>query len=156
MPAVDTIEARQVGSAAQQAITRYWEWYDEMERRVPRRSDPGYRARPRHSPMRLRRADELYPLCDCGRPREATTFAWRDGGLFGGPYQRWCPVCSARMSVQSAFHLADKIHPDWDDETWLDHLYCVYPEAFELGVLPDYWYELRYPGITRRLAPGRE
>lgn len=36
-----------------------------------------------------------------------------------------------------------KMHPDWDDEDWLDQLHKVMPRAFELGVLPDYWYELK-------------
>lgn len=152
VPEVDTIEAREVGSAAHQAMTRYWEWFDEIDKRVPRRTEPGHRARTRQAPATARKADELFPLCDCGRPREATAFAWRDGGLFGGPFQQFCPVCAARQIVESAYRMGAKIHPDWDDETWLDHLYRVYPEAFALGVLPGYWYELRYPGITRRPA----
>lgn len=146
VPAVDTIEARQIGSPAHQAITRYWEWDGEIDKRVPRRSEPGHAARTRQTPPRPRQADELYPLCDCGRPREVNTIGRmmdRGGGLFGGPFQRECAVCEARGQVERAVQHTARIHPEWDDEDWLDHLYRVFPEAFKVGVLPDYWYELR-------------
>lgn len=148
VPAVDTIEAKQIGSPAHQAITRYWEWYGEIDKRVPRRVEPGHAARTRQQPLRPRKADEFYPLCDCGRPRQVSTIA-RDtsgGGLFGGPFHKECAICEARGHVERVVKLTAGIHPEWDDEDWLDHLYRVFPEAFKVGVLPDYWYELRGRG----------
>jgi hypothetical protein len=32
------------------------------------------------------------------------------------------------------------LHLDRDDEDWLDSLQKTMPEAFELGILPDYWF----------------
>lgn len=43
----------------------------------------------------------------------------------------------------AAVKMSENIHADWDDEEWLDHLIRAMPRAFELGVLPDYWFELR-------------
>jgi hypothetical protein len=48
--------------------------------------------------------------------------------------------------VESVFEMAGSIMPDRDDEDWLDLLYKSQGEAFEIGVLPDYWYELKYRG----------
>ena len=48
--------------------------------------------------------------------------------------------------VESTIRQADKIHSDWGDEEWLDLLYQSFPRAFELGVLPGYWYELKHNG----------
>lgn len=145
VPVVDTIEARQIGSPEHQAVTRYWEWFGEMDKRVPRRSEPGYKARTRQPLAPTRTADELHPLCACGRPREVSAIArtTSGGGLFGGPFHRECAVCEARGQVERVVEFTAKLHPEWDDEDWLDHLYRVFPEAFRVGVLPDYWYELR-------------
>lgn len=158
VPAVDTIDAKQIGSPAHKAITRYWEWYAAMDKRVPRRSEPGYKAQTRRPLAPNRTTDELYPLCDCGRPREVSAIAraTSPGGLFGGPFVRECPVCEARGQVERVLASTSWLHPEWDDETWLDHLWRVFPEAFEVGVLPDYWFELRRPGITQTAAPEPE
>ena len=104
------------------------------------------------------RPDEMYPFCDCGRPREISTIgrATSGGGLFGGPFHRQCAFCEARGQVERVIEFTAKIHPEWDDEEWLDHLSRVFPETFDLGVMPDYWYELRYPGITRTAPTGPE
>lgn len=156
VPAVDTIDARQIGSPAHQAITRYWEWFAEMDKRVPRRSEPGYKAQVRQPLGRPRAADDFYPLCECGRPRASYAPMLRDevpSGLFGGPFARECPACEARRQVEQYVKSSAWLHPEWDDEEWLDLLWRVYPKAFEAGVLPDYWFELRWPGITRTAAP---
>lgn len=138
-------ERIQAGSPEWEANRRYWEWYDEMEQRVPRRVEPGHAARARKPAAPQRTPDELYPLCDCGRPREVNTIGrmMGRGGLFGGPFHRECAVCEARGQVEGVVDFMSGIHPEWDDEDWLDHLWRVFPKAFEVGVLPDYWYELR-------------
>ncbi len=151
----DEIDGRiEYGSPEHQALTRYWDWYWDMDKRVPRRREPGYAARTRRPSAPTRTSDELYPLCDCGRHREVSTIgrSMSGGGLFGGPFHRLCPVCEARGHVERVIEFMAKIHPEWDDEDWLDHLWYVFPKAFEVGVLPDYWYELRRRGLnTNRL-----
>lgn len=122
---------------------RFWDWY----------WDVGHDLRPTkyHPPGRgavepVRSSDAFYPLCDCGRPRAVNEIGRAHGGgggLFGGPFNRECPYCEARGQVERAVAFTARIHPEWDDEDWLDHLYRVFPEAFRVGVLPDYWYELR-------------
>lgn len=129
------------GSPEAAAIRRYWEWYDGMEKRVPPRRVYTPPARPKPRPVET---DDYYPLCACGGRREAYSFSPRPRGLFGGPFQRECPVCEARRQVEATARLTH--HPEWDDEDWLDFLYRVFPRAFEVGVLPDYWYELRRGG----------
>jgi len=134
----------------------YWEWFGEINERVPRRSEPGHAARTRHKPGRARTADEYFPLCECGQSRVSyrpmLTDADAPRGLFGGPFARECPECNARREVESMVKATSWLHPDWDDEEWLDLLWRAVPEAFEVGVLPDYWFELRRPGITKPAA----
>ena len=141
----------QPGSPEQKANEAYWEWHGEIDERVPRRREPGYVARTRQSPPSPRPADDYYPLCDCGQPREEYTFALKAGvqtGLFGGPFARECPTCEARRQVEQVMESTTWLHPEWDDEDWLDHLWRVYPDAFALGILPGYWFELRRPNKT--------
>lgn len=146
------------GSPVHEAIRRYWEWFEEMEKRVPRRREPGHNAKTRRPGAMESTSDRYYPLCACGRPREPLAFGGPgcQRGLFGGPFAHECPVCEARHSVESHYRGASSLHPDWDDETWLDLLYRVMPRAFELGVLPGYWFALRYPGIVRQESPHSE
>lgn len=133
----------QHGSPEQQAIGRYWEWYDEMERRVPPRKAAGQAPRPRPEKASLS-TDRLYPLCECGDRRQEVTFRRSEAGLFGGPFHTECETCQLRREVSGNFEAATTwLHTDWDDEEWLDLLYRTVPRAFELGILPDYWYELR-------------
>jgi hypothetical protein len=70
----------------------------------------------------------------------------RKDGLLKGMARSADEAQQARDRLMDAFERAieftAKIHPEWDDEDWLDHLYRVFPEAFRVGVLPDYWYEL--------------
>lgn len=133
----------QHGSPEQQAIGRYWEWYDEMERRVPPRKAAGQATRPRPEKASLS-PDRLYPLCECGGRRQEVTFRRNEAGLFGGPFHMECESCALRREVSGNFEAATTwLHTDWDDEEWLDLLYRTVPRAFELGILPDYWYELR-------------
>ncbi len=57
-------------------------------------------------------------------------------------YQAYCAHCDAKNSVE-AFWRHKGIFGDADDETILDRMQISHPEAFKLGVLPDYWFELR-------------
>ena len=138
---------------------RFWEWFWEAGnglRNRRRRACGASRPKPVVAPGRA--ADAYFPLCACGRPREPYRHVPSDAprGLFGGPFPPECPRCDLKRSIESAVRYTEKIHPEWDDEEWLDHLYQVYPEAFELGVLPDYWFELRHPGMTKRESPAPE
>lgn len=125
--------------AQRAALDGYWAWARRMEQRYPV---------PPHTVQRSGRAaptltaDECNPYCACGREREASAFR-SGGGLFGGPFHRLCPVCDAKAGVDALASLAQATRPHWDDEDWLDHLYKQYPRYFELGVLPDYWFEVR-------------
>lgn len=122
-------------------IGAYWEWYGEMEKRYPARGRgrSGVRAA---KVARARATDEFWPFCECGAERREYEFGTARS-LFGGTRARYCPLCEARRSVEGMIGMADRIHPDWDDEAWLDALYQTMPGAFTLGVLPDYWFELR-------------
>lgn len=125
----------------------YWEWYWEMDARYP--------AAPRRSRRELYfsyldhrndafDADVYWPLCSCGAQREPLKISHLPPGLFGGPFRSKCKVCEAKARVESMAGLClHLIHPEWDDEDWLDAMQKTIPEAFALGILPDYWFELR-------------
>lgn len=117
-----------------------------MERRVPSRrwSAPSKG----QSPTLHRPTDEYYPLCECSERKQVVTFARPNTliGLFGGPFMGECATCRMKREVESHVRAASWLHTEWDDEEWLDLLFKVMPKAFDEGMLPDYWYELRgYP-----------
>lgn len=118
-------------------IGRFWGWYWEMERRYPPNRSYGRR----QNGNLVHSTDSYYPFCECGKRRRISPFG--EPGLFGGPYLQYCSICEAKRSVESVFALAGKIMPDRDDEEWLDLLYKSHSKAFELGVLPSYWFELK-------------
>lgn len=122
-------------------IEAYWGWYYEMEKRYP--SSRGNRAAHylsfRHQPV-TRSSDDYYPFCECGSMRE--TLGYGKPGLYGGPFMTYCSRCKAKEEVESFVKLSKAIHPDWDAEDWLDALYKIMPNAFAIGVLPDYWFEI--------------
>lgn len=115
----------------------FWAWYSDMEKRYPAKRVHRVSARP----LVAYSLDAYWPTCECGRRRKE--LGRGTPGVFGGPFGRWCPVCDARQSVESLANFATKLYPDRDDEEWLDLLYQSHREAFEVGVLPDYWFELR-------------
>ena len=120
-----------------QARDAFWRWCGEMERKHPVRRS--WRKQP--ISQLERSADAYYPFCECGLARRESQIG--DPGIFGGPYLKYCPICEAKRAVESVFRMAGKIMPDRDDEDWLDLMFESHPEAFELGILPDYWYELK-------------
>lgn len=129
-------------------IGAYWGWYAEMEKRYPaRRSGRSGLHAARLAPVRS--TDDYWPLCECGQERPEFTHIRSASSLFGRARMPYCPACSARRDVEAMQRMAGKIHPDWDDEAWLDALFQTMPAAFALGVLPDYWYMLR-----RQVAQG--
>lgn len=139
VPEMQTITMSMMGRPAHEANARYWAWYEEMERRRPSRYSP-----PVKSPVVVARpTDQFYPLCACGGRRQEMSSTRGRRGLFGGPFLPECPTCRAKREIEGHVRAGSWLHPDWDDEEWLDLLYQVMPEAFELGVLPDYWYELQ-------------
>lgn len=90
-----------------------------------------------------------WPLCACGAQREELRSSHLPPGLFGGPFTSKCKVCEAKARVESFARLGlHLIHPEWDDEDWLDALQKTIPEAFELGLLPDYWFELKAKNLS--------
>lgn len=122
-----------------QELVRFIGWDERRRKWKPKRYTSPYK-----TPKREPHADSYFPLCDCGRKREAFTSSPRQRGLFGGPFQPFCPVCEARRMVENLVTPRWLgLWPDRDDEEWLDHLFQSSPRAFEVGVLPDYWYELR-------------
>lgn len=132
--AVETVEQ-------QARVTAYWDWMHNLEQRHP------VAAARRQTPPAVRSAredDQYMPVCPCGGLREPVR--WSEGaspGLFGGPFHGQCPTCEAKRGVEAMVRMADAVHPDWDDEEWLDQLYRSHRQAFDLGVLPDYWFVLR-------------
>ena len=145
VPKVDTIDRHQVGSPEHQAIIRYWEWYDGMERRYPL---PAYRTSRKPSHVPARQTDSFYPLCACGERREEIRHGRGYRGLFGGPFLSECERCSLKRNIEGTMKLSAALHPGWDDEDWLDMFYRTWPRAFEIGLLPDYWYEIRRNGSS--------
>lgn len=130
-----------VTETQRQENLRFVKWDSRRRRWRPKRySLPG-----RGKPLPIV-TDDYFPFCGCGGAREPNRVTSRPRGLFGGPFHHQCPTCEAKGMVESTFKMADKIHPDWDDEEWLDLLYKTFPGAFEVGVLPDYWYELSRNG----------
>ena len=140
-------------AAERTRIEAYWQWYNEIQQRkpLPKRRGRAALYRSYLAGPALLTSDDYYPLCACGQPRPTLGFMPRGAapGLFGGPYRRHCPVCEARLKVEAVYNLIS-IHPDWDDEQWLDSLQKTMQEAFTLGVLPDYWFRLRYPEMYTR------
>lgn len=135
--------------AQRDRIDAYWQWYYTMKERRP---SPKRRSRSElyqsyRQPAALE-TDNYWPLCECGTPREPLRFAPGNAalGLFGGPFRRYCSVCDAKRDVEAVYSIIG-IHPDWDDEQWLDSLQLTHPHAFALGVLPEYWFQLRYPEL---------
>jgi hypothetical protein len=143
VPQIDPAIKVRAGSIENQAITRYWEWFGELDERVPPRKQPGHAARTRSPGAPERPTDTYYPLCECGGRRETIRFGRAPIGLFGGPFQKECEICRIKREIESNVTATAWLHPEWDDEEWLDLLYKIMPAAFEKRILPDYWYALR-------------
>lgn len=139
VPQIDPAIKVQSGSPEHRAIARYWEWYEDMEERHP----SPYRASTKRPVEPRRPADAYYPLCDCGSTRELVKFGRNQVGLFGGPFMKECEVCKIKREIEHNVTATSWLHPEWDDEEWLDLLYRIMPRAFDKHILPDYWYELR-------------
>jgi hypothetical protein len=108
--------------------------------------------RSRRSPaIPIGEADLYYPFCECGERRVEATYSSQTG-LFGGPFLKYCPTCQAKTEVETVFRMSSSIHPDWDDEDWLNLLYKSHREAFDIGVLPDYWFDLDSRKLTTYVA----
>lgn len=130
-----------------QKFVEFWKWHEDMEKRYP--IPPGRSRQAIYFSYLDHRsdayeADMYWPLCACGGQRETLRSSHLPPGLFGGPFTSKCRMCEAKARVESFAGLGlHRIHPDWDDEDWLDALQKTIPEAFALGILPDYWFELR-------------
>lgn len=133
--------------AERERIAAYGAWMHDMRKRKPLERGS---ASPAPAAVPAGCADEDLPLCACGRAREPMRWIppWQARGLFGGPYRQHCPVCECKLRVEAQHDLLlHGVNPDWDDEQWLDSLEQIMPAAFALGVLPDYWFRLRYPAL---------
>lgn len=81
------------------------------------------------------------PVCRrCGRAHNRHTL--------GGLVADICERCEAEESVETYFRLRG-IFGDADAEAVLDRLYASRPDLFDVGVLPDYWFELERASRTR-------
>lgn len=119
---------------------QYIAWREVMERRYPAVYSP-----PRsHVAAQMPSIDEVWPYCECGAEREESRMGGQDISLFGRRRQQYCPVCEAKRQIESVYNMMLHLHDDWDDEDWLDYLERYYSRAFEVGVLPDYWFKLKY------------
>lgn len=128
-------------SDERRARSRYWDWYSEMEQRYPARRN----WRPAIKKYVAPDISAFWPYCRrCGAKTIEYEFSTKRS-LLGGHRRAFCTVCDAKNGVESVIRMADGgiVHPDWDDEDWLDLLWKSQREAFDLGVLPDYWFELR-------------
>jgi hypothetical protein len=121
-----------------QARERYWQWYYRMEERHPAKQN----WQKSHQPAQVRSTDSLYPLCECGRRRRVIAIG--QPGLFGGPFAQYCHECEGRHTVERLYEMAPRLMPGRDEEDWLDLLYKSHRELFESGILPDYWFELKF------------
>lgn len=128
------------GSGDRAAVERFWDWVYRMEQRDP---TPISTAPVRRTEA-VRSVESYWPFCECGALRPASSLNLSPQlSIFGPARVGKCRRCEARSTVESVVRLADTLHPDWGDEDWLDLLYRSHRGAFEIGVLPDYWFELR-------------
>lgn len=75
------------------------------------------------------------PLCArCGCAHDHRTLS--------GDSHAYCVRCDDELSVERLLQHKGIFGAD-DDETILDRLQSAFPELFERGVLPDYWFTLR-------------
>ena len=128
-------------------MAEFWDWYGDMDKRYPTKLPLFHRR-----VMPARSVVEFMPECPvCGRVRDEFAPA-QDLSLWGKPRQ--CAYCAMRGQMSSAFRLLFLTHPTWDDEDALDWLYQHYPQAFQLGILPDYWFEMRRLTLLQADAAG--
>lgn len=73
--------------------------------------------------------------CGCVHDRQAELLP----GLMD--YKSYCQRCEDEMKVEALARARSEIFFN-EDEDALDRLYAVFPELFERGVLPDYWFRL--------------
>lgn len=79
------------------------------------------------------------PYCDrCGCAHD------RSYEMLPGVVDYWskCQRCDDELSVESLFNHRGIFGND-DDEAVLDRLHNSFPDLFERGVLPDYWFKLK-------------
>lgn len=75
----------------------------------------------------------------CRRCGQAHSRMWNDGTN----YWTTCQRCEDELRVEALYQVRGVFGPDRDDpEAIMDRLVKGWPEVFERGVLPDYWYAL--------------
>lgn len=116
-------------------------WYRQLEQRYPTGRIP------RYAHITHRHQDnggEYWPFCaECGtETKEFDDFLGIES-LFGRLRHKYCPHCEARHTVESIWRMRETLVPGRDDEDWLDLFAKSHPEAFALGILPDYWFKLK-------------
>lgn len=134
------------GDELWRAREAYWQWVEGMERRYPSRVSHGLRPAP---PAPALSSDSYYPYCECGAERRVMSIG--RPGLFGGPFAPLCPDCEARHTVEHLYRAAPRLAPGRDEEEWLDLLLKSHPELFEMGLLPDYWFQLKLEEASHAL-----
>ncbi len=63
-------------------------------------------------------------------------------GFKNGTYRRYCLNCEDKKRVESLWKNKGIFAGDADLESTFDRLFKAFPDLFERGVLPDYWYQL--------------
>ena len=125
----------------------FWGWHNEMEKRYP----TGRRAK--YSVVRFEfqvNGGDYWPYCaDCGQETKEFDHHLGQLSLFGRMRHKYCPRCEAIKSIESVYGMRKTLHPGWDDEDWLDLLLRSHPETFEIGVLPDFWFELKLKVVEK-------
>lgn len=138
-PTAPDVVVKEYDSDERRARSRYWEWIGEMNGRYP----VGRNWRPVIKPYEPPDIGAFWPFCrSCGAEVAEYEFSTKRS-LFGRHRATYCPTCEAKRTVESVIRMAPKIHPEFDDEDWLDLLWKSHREAFEIGVLPDYWFEMK-------------
>ena len=117
---------------------------DELPDRT-RRYPPRYTPKYTHVTFRFQDDGASYwPFCvECGAETKEYDHHLGIESLFGRRRHRLCPRCEAKEMVESLWRMHEKLVPGRDEEDWLDLLSHSHPEAFELGVLPGYWFEFK-------------
>lgn len=135
-PTLPGVEITDQNSPVIEARMRYWERIRSIEARHPK-SKAGNKPK-KFAPPSI---DPFWPFCRrCGAKTKERLFS-SARSLFGRSRSAYCPMCEAKSGVEAVFKMASTI--ERDEEEWLDVLYKSHREAFDLGVLPDYWYELK-------------
>lgn len=58
-------------------------------------------------------------------------------------YKQHCAICEAEISAETIWRMRT-IFNGRDDEDILDSIKASHPNLFDLGIMPDYWFKMKY------------